>query len=91
MNPHDFNTFPTCALASPTLPTKAQGVTFWSARSAANMSDNRKKYRKMRIKFDEAMRESNSLFLEEQVGNETVMRLMQENELVKFCVYSWEL
>lgn len=54
------------------------------------MSDNRKKYRKMRIKFDEAMRESNSLFMEEQVANETVMRLMQENELVKFCVYSWE-
>lgn len=70
---------------------KPKELHFRSARSAANMSDNRKKYRKMRIKFDEAMRESNSLFLEEQVGNETVMRLMQENELVKFCVYSWEL
>ncbi|ESZ96474.1 hypothetical protein SBOR_3096 [Sclerotinia borealis F-4128] len=40
----------------------------------------RKKYRKMRIKFDEAMRRSNSLFMEEQLAGETAKKLAQEND-----------
>ncbi|RAL61414.1 hypothetical protein DID88_009344 [Monilinia fructigena] len=51
-----------------------------SFQSAANMSDIRKKYRKMRIKFDKAMRQSNSLFMEEQLADETAKRLAREND-----------
>ncbi|KAI9647837.1 hypothetical protein NHQ30_004225 [Ciborinia camelliae] len=40
----------------------------------------RKKYRKMRIKFDEAMRQSNLLFMEEQLADETAKRLAQKND-----------
>ncbi|KAF7861544.1 hypothetical protein EAF04_008106 [Stromatinia cepivora] len=40
----------------------------------------RKKYRKMRIKFDEAMRQSNSLFMEEQLADETAKRLARDND-----------
>ena len=47
---------------------------------SANMPGIRKKYRKMRIKFDEKMRQSNELFVEEQLAVETAKRLAQENE-----------
>jgi IEC3 subunit of the Ino80 complex, chromatin re-modelling len=40
----------------------------------------RKKFRKMKLKFDHVMRESESLFKEERRANETVRRLAQENE-----------
>ncbi|QSZ36754.1 hypothetical protein DSL72_006637 [Monilinia vaccinii-corymbosi] len=40
----------------------------------------KKKYRKMRIKFDEAMCQSNTLFMEEQLAEETAKRLVQEND-----------
>jgi hypothetical protein len=44
------------------------------------MSTIRKKYRKIRVKFDEIMRESNALFVEEQKADQTAKRLAQENE-----------
>jgi hypothetical protein len=44
------------------------------------MSATRKKYRKMRIKFDDKMRQSNEWFVEEQLAVETARRLAQENE-----------
>ena len=44
------------------------------------MLHSRKKYRKMRIKFDEAMRQSNDLYLEEQRAMKTSKRLTQEIE-----------
>ncbi|KAI9784270.1 MAG: hypothetical protein M1839_002331 [Geoglossum umbratile] len=40
----------------------------------------RKKFRKMKLKFDHVMRESESLFKEERRANETVRRLAQEND-----------
>ncbi|KAM0127989.1 hypothetical protein ACHAO1_009226 [Botrytis cinerea] len=40
----------------------------------------RKKYRKMRIKFDEAMRQNNHLFMEEQLADETAKKLAREND-----------
>ena len=40
----------------------------------------RKKYRKMRFKFDEIMRQSNELCLLEQQAEETAKRLARENE-----------
>jgi len=49
----------------------------------ANMSAIRKKYRKMRIKFDEKMRQSNERYMEEQLAMETARRLAQENELAR--------
>lgn len=42
--------------------------------------DPRKKYRKMRLKFEEVMKESNDLYVEEQLAVETAKRLAQENE-----------
>lgn len=44
------------------------------------MSGNRKKYKKMRARFDESMRLNNQLFLDEQHGVESAKRLAQENE-----------
>jgi len=44
------------------------------------MSSIRKKYRKMRIKFDEKMRQSNVWYMEEQAATETARRLAQQNE-----------
>jgi hypothetical protein len=46
----------------------------------ANMLSIRKKYRKMRIKFDEIMRMSNQFYTDEQRAVETARRLAQENE-----------
>ncbi|KAK8168210.1 IEC3 subunit of the Ino80 complex, chromatin re-modelling-domain-containing protein [Phyllosticta citrichinensis] len=40
----------------------------------------RKKYRKMRMRFDERMRESNSLFREEQKASTLVKRLQEQND-----------
>jgi hypothetical protein len=48
--------------------------------SVANMGVNRKKYRKMRIKFDEVMRDSNENYMKEQRAIETGRRLARENE-----------
>ena len=48
--------------------------------SLTNMDDFRKKYRKMRIKFDEVMRESNENYMKEQKAIETGRRLARENE-----------
>jgi hypothetical protein len=45
------------------------------------MPSIRKKYRKMRIKFEEKMRDSNVWFVEEQLAVETARRLAEENEL----------
>lgn len=70
-----------CAFAKPTRQHTPR--VFFRCQSDANMSDIRKKYRKMRIKFDEVMRQNNSLFMEEQLADETAKRLAQENELVK--------
>ncbi|PBP16459.1 hypothetical protein BUE80_DR012839 [Diplocarpon rosae] len=42
----------------------------------------KKKYRKMKVKFDEVMRESNDLYVEEQRANSTVKRLAQENDQI---------
>lgn len=44
------------------------------------MATIRKKYRKMRIKFDEVMTASNDLVKKEQMAFETVKRLKQQNE-----------
>jgi hypothetical protein len=44
------------------------------------MKSTRKKYRKMRITFDEVMRESNSLVAAEELAEETAARLARENE-----------
>lgn len=45
----------------------------------------------MRIKFDEAMRQNNHLFMEEQLADETAKKLARENELVKIRSYFQEL
>ncbi|KAH7419984.1 IEC3 subunit of the Ino80 complex, chromatin re-modelling-domain-containing protein [Cadophora sp. MPI-SDFR-AT-0126] len=42
----------------------------------------KKKFRKMKIKFDEAMRQSNDLYLEEQRAIKTAKRLAQENDQI---------
>ncbi|KAH6713181.1 IEC3 subunit of the Ino80 complex, chromatin re-modelling-domain-containing protein [Leptodontidium sp. MPI-SDFR-AT-0119] len=42
----------------------------------------KKKFRKMKIKFDEAMRQSNDLYLEEQRANKAAKRLAQENDQI---------
>jgi len=44
------------------------------------MSTIRKKYRKMRIKFDDAMSKSNDFFKQERHALETAKRLKQQNE-----------
>jgi len=44
------------------------------------MAAPRKKYRKMRIKFDEAMRMSNELYTQEQNAKNTAKRLREQNE-----------
>ncbi len=44
------------------------------------LTPTRKKYRKMRIVFDEKMHQNNETFLKEQMGIATLRRLMQENE-----------
>jgi len=50
--------------------------------------DSRKKYRKMRMKFDEVMRQSDELYVEEQLAIETAKRLAQENEFaLPFLLY----
>lgn len=41
----------------------------------------RKKFRKMKHKFDAAMQQSNELFIQEQHALKTAKRLAQENEL----------
>lgn len=53
-----------------------------SQTTTANMSSIRKKYRKMRMKFDEKMRESNSIVTAEALAEETAKRLAIENEFV---------
>jgi hypothetical protein len=50
--------------------------------TTTNRTPFRKKYRKMRIKFDEKMRESNALVLAEKQAEETARRLAIENEFV---------
>ncbi len=40
----------------------------------------RKKFRKLKVKFDEAMRQSNEYFVNEQRGIETAKRIALENE-----------
>ncbi|KAG9244485.1 IEC3 subunit of the Ino80 complex, chromatin re-modelling-domain-containing protein [Calycina marina] len=40
----------------------------------------KKKYRKMRLKFDETMRQSNDLFTSEHAAKETARRLAQQND-----------
>jgi IEC3 subunit of the Ino80 complex, chromatin re-modelling len=52
------------------------------------MALTRKKYRKMRIKFEEKMNLSNQLFKEEQDAAETARRLALENEFVKVSMKS---
>ncbi|CAL3967362.1 unnamed protein product [Diplocarpon coronariae] len=42
----------------------------------------KKKYRKMKVKFDEVMRESNDLYLQEQRATSTIKRLTQENDQI---------
>lgn len=46
----------------------------------ANTAPIRKKYRKMRMTFDEKMRESNNLVLAEALAEETAKRIAIENE-----------
>ena len=48
----------------------------------ANIESHRKKYRKMRTKFDEVMRESNNNVVAEHLAEETASRLARENESV---------
>jgi hypothetical protein len=55
-------------------------------QNVANMLPTRKKYRKMRIKFDAKMQESNNLCAKEQHGAGTAKRLAQENESVESYV-----
>lgn len=55
------------------------------------MSSIRKKYRKMRIKFDEKMRESNTFCVEMQLAEETIRRLAIENESVLPPIMNSEL
>lgn len=43
---------------------------------------SRKKYRKMRVRFDERMRESNTLFREEHKAIALARRLQEQNEYV---------
>ena len=50
---------------------------------SANMPRIRKKYRKMRVKFDAKMHESNTLCAKEQLGADTAKRIAQENELAE--------
>ena len=49
-------------------------------RNPADTSPTRKKYRKMRIKFDEKMRQSNEWYIQEQMAIETARRIAQQNE-----------
>lgn len=49
----------------------------------------KKKYRKMRFKFEEVMSESNDLCMKEQNAAETAKRLAQENELAYLSNYLW--
>jgi hypothetical protein len=49
----------------------------------ADLPSTRKKYRKMRIKFDGKMHESNILCAKEQLGADTAKRIAQENELAE--------
>ncbi|KAG4429273.1 hypothetical protein IFR05_015240, partial [Cadophora sp. M221] len=42
----------------------------------------KKKFRKMKIKFDEAMHQSNELYLEEQRANKAAKRLARENDQI---------
>jgi hypothetical protein len=48
--------------------------------SSANLPPFRKKYRKMRIKFDDSMGKSNDYFNQEKKAMETAKRLKQQNE-----------
>jgi hypothetical protein len=43
---------------------------------------DRKKYRKMRLKFDDSMRQSNELYRMEQDANATIKRIAQFNRSV---------
>ena len=47
------------------------------------LTTDRKKYRKMRLKFDEVMRQSNELYRMEQDANATIKRIAQFNR------YKW--
>jgi hypothetical protein len=49
-------------------------------KHTANMSSIRKKYRKMKFKFDEAMKLSNELYTQEQNAENTAKRIAHENE-----------
>jgi len=51
-----------------------------TAHRSTNMPLTRKKYRKMRIKFDDAMTKSNEYFNQERKAAETAKRLKQYNE-----------
>jgi hypothetical protein len=51
-----------------------------SFSNSANMATIRKKYRKMRIKFDDVMTKSNDFFKQERKALETAKRLKQQNE-----------
>ena len=52
----------------------------YTGHSSTNMPLTRKKYRKMRIKFDDAMTKSNEYFNQERKAAETAKRLKQYNE-----------
>jgi len=56
----------------------------------ANTADYRKKYKKIKFKFDDVYRQSNELCIAEQNAQETAKRLARENELV-FCPHLWPL
>ncbi|TAQ89422.1 hypothetical protein B7494_g2257 [Chlorociboria aeruginascens] len=51
-----------------------------SKMASANLNPCRKKYRKMRIKFDEKMHLSNEYYIQEQMAQDTAKRLAQEND-----------
>jgi len=46
----------------------------------ANMLQFRKKFRKIKVKFDEAMRQNNDFYIKEQQAVETARHLAQQNE-----------
>jgi hypothetical protein len=49
--------------------------------NVANMTGIRKKFRKMKVRFDFAMRQSNDIYILERKGIETARRIAIENEL----------
>ena len=50
------------------------------------MKNDRKKYRKMKFKFEHKMNQSNVCYKQEQEAAETARRLAVENELVTYSM-----